>query len=327
VDIPTPNDVGQPLNPGGDVMAKAAKAGTNDLYAEVNQGACDKLLDSVTYPFTAFEKSQGFPGCDNLAVADIEPLPLHLYTKTEVQNLLKEALDWPKGENPSIYDDVFAFCGSIIEQAKKVVDAAKSAGSDYNGPDPKLMQAIVEGGIQKLPQTLKPFGDWGVYAWCSYLRVIVKDRPDFQLALPQTDFNKIDLRITATGELWFKHPWWNCYSWCSRWEKVIKCDRIASVTPTIDIAADAYATFKANGSIVEGRAGFKKLRLDYPILRDIPLEGIANLALGNKPVFVYDASQLIETVPVLKSRFTVDKVSLAAKAKGIDVGVTIRKVP
>lgn len=306
-----------------------AKAGTNDLYAEVNQGACDKLLDSVRYPFTAFEKSQSFPGCDHVAAADLhmEPLPFHVYSQHEIQDLLHEAIKRPKGERPSIYDDVFAFCGSIIEQAKKVVDAANSAGAKYKGPDVKKMQAIVEGGIEKLPQTLKPFGDWGVYAWCSYLRVIVRERPNFQLGLPETDFNNIRLRITATGELWFKHPWWNCYSWCFHWEKVIKCDRVASVTPTLDIAADAYATFKANRAIVEARAGFKKLRLDYPILRDIPLEGIANAALGDKPVYVYDASQLIQTVPVLKSRFTVDKVSLADKSKGIDVGVTIRQLP
>jgi hypothetical protein len=215
---------------------------------------------------------------------------------------------------------VFAFCGSIIEQAKKVVDAANSAGAKCKGPDPKLMQAIVEGGIQKLPQTLRPFGDWGVYGWCSYLRVIGKKKPDFQLGLPETDFNKISLRITATGELWFKFPWWNCYSWCFEWEKVIKCIRVASVTPTLDIAADAWARFNAKGPIVEAYAGFNKLRLDYPILRDIPLEGIANLALRGKPVYVYDASQLIETVPVLKSRFTVDKVTLADKSKGIDWG-------
>jgi hypothetical protein len=305
-----------------------AKAATDDLYAEVNQGACDKLLDSVTYPFEAFEKSNDFPGCDKMGLVELEPPPVYEYTKAEVQQLLDQAVkQHSKGDRPSLDDDVFSFCGSIIEQAKKVVDAANSAGNKYKGPDLKLMEAIVQGGIQKLPQTLIPFGDWGVYAWCSYLRVIVRQKPHFQLGLPETDFKNIRLRVTAKGELWWKHPWWNCYHRCFEWHKVIKCDQHGHVKPTLNIAADAWAKFDAKGPIVEAYAGFDKLRLDYPILKKIPLEGIANSALRGKPVYVYDASKLIESVPVLKSRFTVDKVTLADKANGIGLGVRIRKVP
>jgi hypothetical protein len=305
-------------------------AAPDDLYAEVRQPACDKILDSVTYPFTAFEQSWPFPGCDQVAIAagEADPPPFHAYTKGEIQQILNEAIQRPKGEGRQTpYDHIFSFCGSIIEQAKKVVDAAKDAGQKYKGPDPKLMQAIVDGGIKQLPQTLKPFGDWGWYAWCSYLRLIVKSRPYFKLGSPRTDLKKLDLRGTATGEIWIKYPWWNCYHWCFEWDKVIKCDRILSVTPTVDVKADAYANCAANGATVYLRGAFDKLVLDYPILDQINLAGIANLALRSKLVYVYDASQMIETIPILKSRFTVDKISLPNSASGIDVSVTIRKLP
>ena len=74
------------------------------------------------------------------------------------------------------------------------------------------------------------------------------------------------------------------------------------------------------------RGVFDKLRLDYPILDQIPLEGLANLALRNKTLFAYDAAQLIATVPVLKSRFTVDSISLPASSNSLPVSVVIRQV-
>lgn len=74
------------------------------------------------------------------------------------------------------------------------------------------------------------------------------------------------------------------------------------------------------------RGEFDSLRLDYPILDKIPLEGIANRALADRLVYVYDAAQLVETVPVLQSHFTVGSISLPPTASGISVGVTLRQV-
>jgi hypothetical protein len=295
-------------------------AGPGDLYAEVHQSASDKLLGSVTYPFTVFERKQDFPGCPNLAMARVGAF--YQYTLKESTQLLTNAV---KGAAPTkaINDQVYSFGGSIIEQAKKVLDAANTAGQKYKGPNKKQLQAIVEGGIPNLVHTLS---DWGLYAWCPYLRVVARTEPSLTLASPRIDLTNVKINVTATGELWAKYPWWNCYEFCTSWKKVIKCDKIGSITVSPDIKAAAHANIEASGSIVTARGVFDLLRLDYPILDKIPLEGIANDALGSKLVYVYDASQLVETVPVLKSRFTVGTITLPGTSGGISVGITLRQL-
>ncbi len=110
-------------------------AAQGDLYAEIHQSTCDKLLNSVNYPFTAFERRQDFPGCDSLALA--EGGALHRYTKQEIRKMLNDAVDSP--DRTSINDHVYAFAGSIIEQAKKVLDAANAPSGEYIGPDKREM--------------------------------------------------------------------------------------------------------------------------------------------------------------------------------------------
>lgn len=255
-----------------------------------------------------------------------------LYTNTPTKRsascssltTVRERDQAPKGALASLHGEIYSFAGEIVEQAKKLVDAATS--DDYEGPSAKLVQAVVDGGIEALPDTLAPFGDFGIYAWCSRLQVVVKQRPKVDLSSPRVDLNGVKVHIDATGELWAKYPWWNCYRWCTKWEKVHKCKRIASVSPALEIAAEAHATAEANGPRVYVRGAFDKLRLDYPILEKIPLEGLANRALGGKRVLAYDASQLITTVPVLQSRFAVETLSLPTSADSIGIGVTIRKI-
>jgi hypothetical protein len=290
-----------------------------DLYAEVHQSASDKLLNSVTYPFKAFERKRDFPGCPNLAMA--RGGAFYEYTNKESAQLLANSVSGAK-ETAAINDQVYTFGGSIIEQAKKVLDAASVAGSKYKGPNLGELQAIVDGGITNL-HTLS---DWGLYAWCPYLQVVVRTKPTLSLASPRIDLSDVKINVTATGELWSKYPWWNCYKWCTSWKKVIKCEKIGSITVSPDIKAALHANIESAGSLVTARGVFDLLRLDYPILDKIPLEGIANDALGGRLVYVYDASQLVETVPVLKSRFTVGSIALPPSSGGISVGITIRQV-
>jgi len=227
----------------------------------------------------------------------------------------------PVGDQP-VADQIYAFGGSILEQAKKALDVATTS-SDYEGPDKKKLQEVVNGGIEGLVDTL---GDFGIYAWNPFLRVTIKKKPRVSLRSPRIDLNGISIEVAATGELWSKYPWWNCYKWCTKWEKVHKCDRIASLTVSPDIAAEAHATIEAAAARVLVRGEFDKLRLDYDILNKIPLEGVANKALKGKPLFVYDASQLIATVPILQSRFGIEKIVLPPNPGGIGVGVVLRQI-
>jgi hypothetical protein len=310
-------------------MAKAKKMVpvVSDLSAEVSQSACDKLLGSVSYPFTAIEIRRDFPkprGALRTAVGGYE------YSDAEAKKLLTSALDYVQNRqgnmDPAVAVEVYSGAASIIEQAEKVIAASgsKKRGPPYKGPKTGELQQIVDGGITKLTETLR--GDFGITGWCPYLQVVIKQEPRLTLASPRIDLSGVTLEVTATGELWIKHPWWNCYKWCTQWEKIIKWERLASITVSVRIQAAVHANLTVNGAEVSAYGEFDRLRLGGDIFDKIPLEGIANEVLGHKPVFVYDASKLVQTVPILGSKFSVSSVSLPANPSGISVGVNIKQV-
>jgi hypothetical protein len=309
-------------------------AATNDLYALLNQSTSDKLLSSVSYPFTVFETRQDFPGCIGQPSIG-SGAPLHRYSNEEVDVIFKNAVEKivedPGQRSMAIDDTIFSFGGSILQQAKLVLNSMREAPIDgpkaYVGPSEKDLEAIVNGGIRELPSALRKIrSDWGLYAWCSYLSVVLKVQPSIALNSPRIDLDNFKISVTATGEIWAKYPWLNCYQWCTQWQQVTKCDCIASATVTVDIKANAHAIISTNAAQVYAQAVFDILRIDADILDKIPLEGIANSALQGKLINVFDASKLIATVPVLKTTFSIDSVLLPQTANGIGIGVVLKQI-
>jgi len=303
-------------------MAKSKRAANpGDLYAEVNQTACNKLLNSVTYPFTVFEHSQSFPGCSGLAAGSHEAL--YEYTRPEITKMLNDAVD-QSHSSARINDEIYSFGGSIVEQAKKAYDATGNDG--YVGPKKEYLEKIYKGGIKGLMKNLD--APIGLYGFCSYLKVVIPPpAPDISLASTRINLKGIKLSITATGELWAVYPWFNCYEWCLKWREVTKCSRILSVTPTLKIDADAHAEISHSGTIVTVQGVFDSLVLDYDILDKIQLAGLANAVLGKQLVSAYDVGKLVETVPVLNSSFVVDTIDLPPTVGGIGVAVTVKQIP
>jgi hypothetical protein len=296
-----------------------------DLYAELDQSACDKVLGSVKYPFAVVDQNQPFPGCSRAA----SPSPaFYAYHPEEIRKLLKDAVDFIRAEKGhtelTLHDQIYSFGGSILEQTKKVLDALTNGGDRYSGPSKVDLEHILDKGIEGLVDTL---GDFGFYAWCPHLKVSLRTEPRLLLSSPRIDVKGLRVEAEATGELWAKYPWWNCYKWCLKWEKVIKCERIASVSPRLDVAADAHANFQVNGVEVVCRAEFDRLRLDYPILDKIPLEAVANLFLKNKTIPVYDASKLVQTIPIFGSKFGVDCIELPPLSEALGVAVVVKQSP
>ena len=300
---------------------------STDLFAEVGHTAVDKLLSSVNYPLVIMERREAFPGCKRLA-RSLEG-EAYKFTNEQVDKMFRECVQVTvsrtgQGEN-TIHDDLLSFGGSVIQQAKRVLEASSEVG--YEGPTRGELETIVNGGVEALGKNLRGiFSDFGIYAWNPHLRVTLKTRPKLKLQSPRIDLDGVKVEILATGELWVKFPWWNCHKWCLKWVKVIKCERIGSITVTPDIAIDAHADIAARGARVYATAQFDRLRLDYPILKDIPLEGLANKILGTKELVIYDASALVASVPVLGSRFAVESITLPANPSGVGVGVNIRQI-
>lgn len=299
----------------------------NDLFAEVNQSACEKLLSSVSYPFVVMERKEDFPGCRSIRTW--RESEYYRYTDDEVDEMFRACVQNVRDRGTStentIDDDLLAFGGAIIQQAKLILDAVDRDG--YEGPTRQQLETIVDGGVEALGGNLRSvLGDFGIYAWNPHLKVTLKSKPTLRLASPRIDLDGVRLEVLAKGELWVKYPWWNCHKWCLKWVKVIKCDRIGSITVSPDIAADAHADLSSRGTRVYAKAQFDRLRLDYPILKEIPLEGLANSVLGKREMEIYDASKLVASVPVLNSSFGVDSITLPPSTDSIGVGVDIKQV-
>ena len=114
--------------------------------------------------------------------------PFYAYTKQQTQKMLNDSIQYLDsvqlyGSPPSLNDELYSFAGSVIEQAKKVADSAAASGPQYEGPDPKELQLIVDGGIKHLVDTTR--GDFGLYGWCPYLGVTLKKKPQINLRSPR----------------------------------------------------------------------------------------------------------------------------------------------
>jgi hypothetical protein len=296
---------------------------TPDLSARLDQTAVDKLINSTTYPLIVSEKDTPFPGCDKQLVG--EPAQGYFYTNEEATQALiacvQKAGTTPFDESSSVNDQLFSFGGEIIEQYKAALNASKLDG--YEGPGTAELEKIVNGGTEALVSTL---GDFGAYAWCSYIRVRLLQKPSISLKSPRIDLRNFQVQVKATGELWVKFPWLTCYQYCLKWKKVIKCKRAASLTVSVTVDVDAHVDFSSANAIVYASPAFDRLRLAYPIFDKIPLEDFANAALKQKKLPVFDASKLVKTVPVLESEFRVGTVALPPDASGVMVQVEIEQI-
>jgi len=305
-----------------------------DLLGGVFQSSVNKLINSITYPFSVVEANQGFPGCSKSLEDQIgENAPYYEYTNSEIQKLIENAVDNVCADQDSRKgspdDEIYSFACSIVEQAKKALEVARASNdssdeSRYEGPEKSELKAIVEGGAKELVNTLR--SDFGMYAWCSHLSIKLMQKPSITLSSPQIDLSGVQIKTKATGELWSKYPWWNCYKFCTKWKKVIKCKRVAKVTVSLTVNADAYAEINAKGALVIVRGVFNRLRLAYNILDQIPLEGLANRVLDDRLVKVFDASKFIATVPMMESSFVVESIELPENSRGIEVGITLTQV-
>ena len=300
-----------------------------DFATEINQSVADKLLDSTGYPLVVSEKKEEFPGCDKAKILETDELyrlsdgEIDEMFRTAVAKLDEKDASEDRDEN-TIYDDIVIFAGEVIEQAKKVLVASED--DRYEGPPPEQLEAIIDGGIEQLPANLKAMSsDWGVYFWCPLLRVTIKERPTLSLESPTVRLANLRAEIRAKGEMWIKFPWFNCYKWCLRWKKVIKCKRVGSISVSPDIAVDAQISFEGRGAQVYAKGKFNRLRLDYPILEKLPLESIANLGLKKKELMVYDARKLLATVPVLESDFGVKQIGLPQHGNGMRLEIELEQ--
>ena len=312
--------------------SKKITASSADLAGLINQSSADKLLNSVAFPFMLIDISNPPPG-NLLTNKGINEDEVTLSEKI-VTKLLKEIAESAKiisTESPKtdskFYSEALSNLAPTIESAKSFLKAKDDADNakppiPFEGPPIKFAEDILKNGVEGLGNIK------GIEfrAICSKLQVIADNKPNLHLNGSNISISNSKITTNATGELWWYHPTLHCSRWCTRWSVTWGWDRVASISVSVRVDLDGYVEIRINGKIVCANLHINKLRLDYPILREIPLEGIANRILANKQIPVFDASSFVACIPVLNSRFAIDSISIPISNGLIEIDIAIKQV-
>jgi hypothetical protein len=131
----------------------------------------------------------------------------------------------------------------------------------------------------------------------------------------------------ASGEIWWYHPTFHCSWLCFNWSTTWSWDVLVSASiDNVRFDVDARIDVGTSGAIVQVTGQFNKLRLDYPIFDQIPIENYINPYLTTKTLAAFDASQFVACMPVLNSKFRVDTVTLSPAPAQLAISVTVKQV-
>jgi hypothetical protein len=311
-------------------IKKKILMGSKDLAASINQTTADKLLDSVNFPLTLVNVTNPPPG-NLLSTKEVNDDEVIL-AEAIVKQYLKEiagsvstgSTKSPNSDN-RFYSEALSNLSGTIENAQAYLNARKKAneeGKEFEGPDEEYAIGIRDGGIEGLVKIK------GIEfkAICSKLQVIADNKPNLSLNGSKVSVSNSKITTQATGELWWYHPTIHCSRWCTRWSVSWSWSRIASVSISVRVDLDGYVEIIVNGKILNAKLHINKLRLDYPILREIPLEGIANRVLSGKQIPIFDAGSFVASVPIINSKFAIDIISIPNTTGSIDIDIAIKQV-
>ncbi len=294
----------------------------SDLYASVTQHAADKVLSDPKYPLNII--NQNYPPCvSGLTGMSTEGIPR--YSPQDAKRLLA----WAANRKPiapfETDDDNIA---SRIDDAHKSflgmlaqVDAQREqAGNNWKGPS-KAEVAALRGQ------------DWQFLQPClGWLSVDLNSKPSVQLSGTVVPISGIDTSVGATGVLYGYWPDFICDNHCidniccwghfeNHWHY------IGSLTVRgVKFTASGKISPEVTGLIIDLTASVDRLRLNYPILDQIPLEGFANGALNGKKFQVLDARTLVASFPYLNTSYQVDWIKLSGTGE-LKIDIAIKKLP
>jgi hypothetical protein len=304
--------------------------GSRDLAASITQTAANKLLNSVSFPFTLLDITNPPPG-NLLTTSSVNDDEVKFPDKVvkEYLNDIIGSIDPLSTQSPNVdscfYSEALSNLSVTIESAKAYLTANNEAAKSnikFEGPEKKFAQDILDAGIEGFANVK------GIEfkAICSKLRVIADNKPDLALNGNRIGVSNSKIITQATGELWWYHPTFHCSRLCTRWSVTWGWDRVASLSVSLKIDLDGYVEIIVNGKVLTAKLNINKLRLDYPILKEIPLEVIANRALAHKQLPIFDAGNFIACLPVINSRFSIDSINIPIGNGSIDIEIAIREI-
>lgn len=319
-----------------------------DLESSVTQSAADKVVRSVSYPFTVFEERKPYEGLaespagsdeavwefDAAAYDAVVQDAVGQWSGTFTHSRTQPDAESLGGEMLALINSLStnaAECMSSLDEVERYNQDNPSEPLTWDGPDRAELQEIIdlasEAGLT-VANLNKVLGDWGIKAVVTWIKVSLGVAPTFTLAGDSFALSLPKIVVDGTGEVWAKHPWLKCIKkkWgiCYKWKKVVKHTRLLRVTLRgLKFKVGARATILTEGALVKARGHFDTLRIDHRYLDRIPLEKLANRKLQDRTVVVFDARELVATIPTLKSKFKVDSIHVPPTPGKVSVEVTV----
>jgi hypothetical protein len=330
----------------------------SDLKATINQSIADKIVDSVTYPFTVFEHRKPFGGFGLLNAEVNSDDEVSIDSKTFLDQITSSHKNSFKSFEPNeqIIEDLhFNFYSELTALKENLseclisfdkVEKHNIDNSDnelvWDGPDKNYLLETIENlsayekilisdnsksnnskiDYSKIDKIIEFKGQ------ITWVRVTLGKRPVFKINGKRFDLNLPSILPSGTAEVWAKHIWLKCVrKWrgiCYGWKLTTKETRLSSVSLVdVKFKVKAHAIVEPKGSLININGSFDEFRIDYPILKEIPLEKLGNYYLKNLPVAIFDAGVYVKTIPVLDRSFRVSNINIPNEEGQITIEVTV----
>ena len=315
-----------------------------DLRADINQPAFDKIVNATKFPLTLFEHKDPFKSLDSdpVLVADETT---KIFNEAQSLAFIKESFltvrapeSFDLKEANSVYRDAIqAEWYRILEDIDRIVEEGERNNratnpqriefKDFTLDELKEIQrGTAEAAFTKFNAREK--GAMFIKVHLPYARVDVVSRPTLKVQSPEFKLQNLMVNPTATGELWMKVPVFSCcrtvLGICVCVRVTWKWKRIASLTVSPRLGADVTVKFSESQLKIYAQAQFDKLFLDYFILRDIDLSGLANRYLRNRNFELYDVSKFVASLPYINANFRIESLALPPRTDGVSVELVIK---
>lgn len=295
-------------------LALSSHAANGDLYVAVSQSTVDKVLNDAHFPLVVVDN--WWPDCcsnefDSLSVP---------YTAANNTQLIA----WARAHTESAGNDGdVAKAITLTEDAAigeldrtlALIKTAETSHQKWQGPSAADINAIRAKGIQFRP-------------YLKHIKVAIRNRPGISISGDPISVSNLNVAVDATGQLYAYVLQFKCTKYfgpiCIGGDFYWGWTRAAEASVSdIRITADAALHPVINKLAINLVPEVKKLRLDYPILRDIPIENWVNPIVSQHPFQAVDASALVEAIPYVDENYVVKALRISGTNElrlDIDVG-------
>lgn len=291
-----------------------------DFSASIEQTLINRITKDTTYPFKLYEERYRFDPKKSKSgdsfVNDGEDVSFPALKKWASKNNKSELSE----EDRELAEEILDAVNEVEEEQENYLECKKKFDAVEHKRKPKW-----EGVREAELKSLKKF-DFPAKAHLAWVRVVLKKSPNIDLKVPKTKISGLEISVGATGELYVKMPKLVCvkrwHGFCYKWKIKWKWRRLARATfKSISTKSDVSLTFSvAKKVIVVAQGVFDKLRLNYPILREIPIERFIKPREFN----VFHARKMLGLIPLVEEEYVVGNVSLP-KGDGLQVNILLRE--